>query len=181
MLAHALQAFDDARADGATPPRLSQTETDQLFAEGTCAPILVLNRLRRLAFRVTMVMDAPEATRAAVHRQLGEQLDALTGAWGAMERINATPLPYVYVVHLRTFLILYLLLWIMVSLAQHDWTVLPTLLAASWALLGIDAASVECERPFKWEANHLKLGGMCVTVARGVAQTLRDVSDVRSL
>jgi len=30
----------------------------------------------------------------------------MAGAWGAMERINATPLPFAYVVHLRTFLVL---------------------------------------------------------------------------
>eukprot|EP00445_Apocalathium_hangoei_P092342 CAMPEP_0204232722 /NCGR_PEP_ID=MMETSP0361-20130328/89646_1 /ASSEMBLY_ACC=CAM_ASM_000343 /TAXON_ID=268821 /ORGANISM="Scrippsiella Hangoei, Strain SHTV-5" /LENGTH=70 /DNA_ID=CAMNT_0051202777 /DNA_START=30 /DNA_END=242 /DNA_ORIENTATION=+ len=28
---------------------------------------------------------------------------------GAMERINSTPLPFAYVAHLRTFLVLYLL------------------------------------------------------------------------
>ena len=45
----------------------------------------------------------------------------------------------------------------------------------SWALLGIQAASVECERPFRWDANHLALGRMGVVVSQNVGQTLRMV------
>mmetsp|Transcript_9754 Transcript_9754/g.25949 ORF Transcript_9754/g.25949 Transcript_9754/m.25949 type:complete len:103 (+) Transcript_9754:149-457(+) len=92
-----------------------------------------------------------------------------------MERINATPLPFVYVVHLRTFLTLYLLLWHLQAIAKHGWVALPALFVASWALLGIEAAAVECERPFRWQANHLPLGRMCVVVSGNVAQTLRNV------
>ena len=155
---------------------LSEAEADEVLstADGGYAPILVLNRLRQLALRASSETRVDAQIRAALFRQLNEQIDTLTGAWGAMERINATPLPFAYVVHLRTFLILYLLLWYLQALAHHGWGALPTLFAASWALLGIEAASVECERPFRWDANHLKLGGMCVVVARNVAQTLRN-------
>lgn len=104
-----------------------------------------------------------------LYRQLNEQIDILTGAWGATERINATPLPFVYVVHLRTFLMLYLALWIPVEAATHGWISLPILFAISWALLGTEAAAVECERPFGHKSNHLALGKACVTVSRNVA------------
>lgn len=61
------------------------------------APILVLNRLRQLAYEASRQQPS-EALEALVFRQLNEQIDVLTGAWGAMERINGTPLPFVYVV-----------------------------------------------------------------------------------
>lgn len=99
----------------------------------------------------------------------------MAGAWGAMERINATPLPFAYVVHLRTFLVLYLLAWNLEALAIHSWGAFPALVVVSWALLGIEAASVECERPFRWDANHLALGRMGVVVSQNVGQTLRMV------
>ncbi|KAL7548761.1 hypothetical protein ACHAWF_012023 [Thalassiosira exigua] len=92
-----------------------------------------------------------------------------------MERIAATPLPYVYVVHLRTFLLLYLFLWNLQGIGSGGLEAVPALLAASWALLGIEAAAVECERPFRLRANHLPLGKMCVVVARNVAQTMKTV------
>jgi len=156
---------------------LAADEVERLLSEDVCAPIFVLNRLRQLAARAAAGTAEPTAephVRAAYARQLNEQIDVLTGAWGAMERINATPLPFVYVVHLRTFLLLYLLLWSTVALAEYGVLALPCLLMASWALLGIEAASVECERPFRWEANHLPFGRIAITVSRHVAQTLCD-------
>lgn len=80
------------------------------------ATILVLNRLRMLAHRASLLSSESDTQARvllgpAVYRQLNEQIDTLTGAWGAIERINSTPLPYIYVVHLRTFLLVYLFLW----------------------------------------------------------------------
>ena len=66
------------------------------------APLLVLLRLRQLAYVAAGAGGggpAPEpALGAAIYRQLNSQIDQLATAWGAMERINATPLPFVYVV-----------------------------------------------------------------------------------
>lgn len=58
------------------------------------------------------------------------------------------------------------------ALVDNRWKALLPLFAASWALLGIEAAAVECERPFQWHSNHLALGRMCIVVTDNVAQTL---------
>ena len=94
---------------------------------------------------------------------------------GTMERIKTTPLPFVYVIHLRTFLFLYLLLWNMTSMASSGWIALPALLAFNLSMLGIEAASVECECPFDYKPNHLTLGKFCVGIAKNIAQTLKEV------
>lgn len=142
------------------------------------APLHVADRLRELAHALSFEGrdGRPDACGgAAIYRQLNEQIDALTGAWGAMERIAATPLPFAYVAHLRTFLLLYLFLWNLKFVGANGWGAVPALLAGSWALLGIEAAAVECERPFQVRANHLPLGKMCVVVAKNVAQTVKSV------
>ena len=54
---------------------------------------------------------------------------------------------------------------------------MPALLAMGWSLLGIEAAAVECERPFGRRANHLALGSFAVTTAQNVAQTLGDTGE----
>ena len=64
---------------------------------------------------------------------------------------------------------------IAVAVVDNDWLAIVPLFAASWALLGIEAAAVECERPFEWHSNHLPLGKMCIAVARGVALTLKNI------
>ncbi|KAG7372285.1 bestrophin, RFP-TM, chloride channel [Nitzschia inconspicua] len=152
---------------------------DALFA-----PILVLNQIRQLSYQMVyfnMDKSSPSnsLTEAVIagtlFRQLNEEIDILTGAWGAMERINATPLPFVYVVHLRTFLLLYLLLWHVEAIASSGWIAILPLQLASWGLLGIEAAAVECERPFQRNSNHLALGKAGIVVARNLAQTWQNL------
>mmetsp|Transcript_43753 Transcript_43753/g.105529 ORF Transcript_43753/g.105529 Transcript_43753/m.105529 type:complete len:286 (-) Transcript_43753:157-1014(-) len=135
-------------------------------------PIFVLNKLRSLAWDASESAGASSCKQALLYRQLNQQIDTLTGAWGAMERINLTPLPFVYVAHLRTFLMLYLSFWHLSAIALNGWVCIPPLMIASWGLLGIEAAAVECERPFHWNKNHLALGKMGVVVAKNVHQTL---------
>jgi ion channel-forming bestrophin family protein len=141
-------------------------------------PILVLNRLRQLAFEASFAKTQHQPAcniGPALFQQLNEQIDLLTGAWGAMERINGTPLPFVYVVHLRTFLLLYLFLWHVEAIASYGWIALVPLLLASWGLLGIEAAAVCCERPFQWNSNHLALGKACIVISMNLAQTMENV------
>lgn len=158
-------------------------------------PITVLNKLRQIAYDFTHKHNMERENiqnhhhKAMLYRQLNEQIDTLTLAWGAMERINSTPLPFIYVVHLRTFLIIYLMLWhfqtvviLMVNATSssnsswyYSWYDFLPLFTATFALLGIEAAAVECERPFLWSSNHLSLGKMCVVVSNNVAQTLLNI------
>lgn len=51
----------------------------------------------------------------------------------------------------------------------------PTPIPHHQALLGIEAAAVECERPFSYRPNHLTLGRACALIAENVAQTLSDL------
>lgn len=155
---------------------LTAAETDELLNPDIYAPILVLNRMRQAAFRVSAEIHTDTAVRSLVYRELNEGINTLTGAFGACERINATPLPFVYVAHLRTFLLVYLGIWYMEALAAHGWPALPGLVLSSWALLGIEAAAIECERPFRRRSNHLPLGRFAVVTARNVAQTLKNTA-----
>ena len=146
------------------------------------APLVVLNRLHELAYDIAFVSHANEdATRyeptphGVLYQQINDQVNILIETYGTMERIKNTPLPFVYAVHLRTFLLLYLLLWNMSSVAKYGWLALPVLFAANWSLIGLEAAAVECESPFYWNRNHLPLGKMSKVVAMNVGQALKEV------
>ena len=107
-------------------PLVTEAEAHRLLdAERTCAPIFVLNRLRQAAFDVAQQPTLEPMLRAAIYRELAASINTLTGAWGAMERINGTPLPFVYVAHLRTFLLLYLGVFWAETLARFSWAALP--------------------------------------------------------
>ena len=150
-------------------------------------PLVVLNRLRELAYDIaystylyrddSTTCFAPSAQgRAILYQQISDQIDTLYGAFGAMERIKNTPLPFAYAIHLRTFLLLYSFLWNMVSVAEYGWKSLPFLFLLNWALLGVEAAAVECERPFDYNPNHLTLGKVCVLISRNIGQALRELA-----
>lgn len=65
------------------------------------------------------------------------------------------------------------MLWYVIAIAKNGNIVIPVLLFVSWGLLGIEAAAVECERPFQWHQNHLALGKAAIVVAYNVAQTIQ--------
>jgi putative membrane protein len=111
------------------------------------------------------------------YQQITNQLKELTDAYGAMERIKNTPLPFAYAIHLRTFLLLYLFLWNMISVAEYGWVSIPFLSLLNWALLGIEAAAVECESPFEYRENHLALGKVAVLISRNIGQALKELTD----
>lgn len=141
---------------------------------------MVLDRLREVTYQICFLADLnlhPTAT-AELYKQLNTHLDSLSGAFGAMERICGTPLPFIYVSHLRTFLMVYLLLFNMISVVHYGWAALIILFAINWAMLGLEAASVECERPFGWSPNHLPLGKFCIAINENIVQTLDETSTV---
>jgi predicted membrane chloride channel (bestrophin family) len=146
-------------------------------------PLVVLNKLHELAYELAhfsyndnVGRFMPSSTgRAIFHQQISEQINILFAAFGAMERIKLTPLPFVYTVHLRSILLIYLFLWNMIEVAKYEWMSLPFLFLINWSLLGIEAAAVECESPFAYKPNHLTLGKASSTVARNIAQALREL------
>lgn len=85
---------------------------------------------------------------------------------GECERIQNTPLPFAYVVHLRRALVLYLITLPFALVESYGWlTVLYTLLSA-YILMGIDEIGVEIENPFGEDKNDLPLVTICATAER---------------
>ena len=154
---------------------LSKGEVQELFdAPNQC--LYVLDTLRGLSAAwasKAISSGACAEVVAQVFAALTRQVDLLTGTFGGMERINNTPLPFVYVSHLRTSLTIYLTVVPIVYAPLWLWATPPLSLLVAWALLGIEAAAVECERPVRGCANHMPLEAFCAVVADNVRQTLR--------
>ena len=90
---------------------------------------------------------------------------------GCQERTNTA-------IHLGcTFayiLLLYLFLWNLQEVENNGWASIPALMAACWALLGIEAAAVEFERPYQLHPNHFSYHweNVCCSGARNFVQTI---------
>ncbi len=116
---------------------------------------------------------AASTHRSAVMRVMETHIDELVGCTGGMERIKATPLPVVYVSHLRTFLLGYLLLMPVVYLHVWRWGTFPVMMLVSFALLGVEGAATECESPFGDRCNHLAMDRYAATAVANVQEVLR--------
>ncbi|GAX09491.1 hypothetical protein FisN_6Lh126 [Fistulifera solaris] len=101
-------------------------------------------------------------------------IDELMMCCGAMERIKATPLPIVYVSHLRTFLLLSLLMIPYAWGPSWGWATIPFVAVTSFAWLGIEAASMDAEYPFSpVRRNALDMNSYCLLVIQGTMQQLQ--------
>ncbi|MBX9680667.1 MAG: hypothetical protein K2X38_18080 [Gemmataceae bacterium] len=106
------------------------------------------------------------------------QVAALIDAGGACDRIHKTPLPFAYVIHLRTALILYcgtLPFALVRDFGVVGEVVVTTLV--SFVLLGIEEIGVEIEDPFGNDANDLPLEGFCRTIERDMRLALLEATE----
>jgi putative membrane protein len=124
-------------------------------------------RRRRLRFL------HPQHSATLMHG-MRAHLDVLVDVAGAMERIKATRLPIVYVAHLRTFLLVYILSMPFVYVSLWGFGVVPATAIIAFALLGIEGAATECENPFSAKrTNHLGMDGFCENAIADLSAMLR--------
>ena len=104
-------------------------------------------------------------------RLMEKHINDLIMQMGGLERVRSTPLPIVYVTHLRTFLMVYLLS--MPYLYGHLWGfgTIPAVAVTAFILLGIDGSAEECQSPFQLRPNHLPMESFCI-------KALNDIEDL---
>lgn len=103
-----------------------------------------------------------------VQASIDQNVHLLVDYLGACERINKTPLPYAYVVHLRRALVLYCftLPFALVDLFDWKWAAVLDTLFLSYVYFGIEEIGVEIENPFGEDENDLPLEDMCESIHR---------------
>jgi putative membrane protein len=103
-------------------------------------------------------------------QMLDGDIQALIDHVGACERIDTTPLPYAYAVHLRRALLLYCLTLPFALVASFgEWTVLPALVV-SYILIGIEEIGTEIEGPFGRRHNDLPLDRICQRLENNIRE-----------
>ena len=133
------------------------------MSRATHPPLYCVSMCRRAVRRVfhgeSDGVDASvAASRASIRFELNKQLEFLALQEGALERLRATKIPEIYVIHLRTFLMLYLTSMPFIFGNRWSWGTIPAVACVSFALLGIEGAATECEIPFNpTHANHLRM------------------------
>jgi ion channel-forming bestrophin family protein len=117
--------------------------------------------------------------RAQEMNALEQQLNTMIWCGGGMERIRSTPLPIVYVSHLRTFLLINLILFPWVFGPSWGWMTIPIVAASAFAWLGIDSAAVEVECPFRRDrVNALNMDAYVIGLLSTIQQQIKNHADL---
>lgn len=107
---------------------------------------------------------------ALLVRHLEDQLSKLVDAQGGCEKIQKTPLPFVYVVMIKQLILVYLLT-LPIAVGNHCGWWSPVLVAIVAAgLFGIEEASVEIEDPFGMDDNCLDMETFTLGIIRDTGQ-----------
>ncbi|MDB5386737.1 MAG: putative rane protein [Planctomycetaceae bacterium] len=126
-----------------------------LEVAGKLSRLLLLARDRGLLSELQLI-----ATESNVQR--------LVDYLGGCERIQNTPLPFAYMVHLRRALIVYCFTLPFALLDKFHWGTVVVVLLISYLMFGIEEIGVEIENPFGIEENDLPLERLCETIQRDV-------------
>ncbi|KAI0077244.1 UPF0187-domain-containing protein [Panus rudis PR-1116 ss-1] len=100
-------------------------------------------------------------------------LSSFEDSLAALERILTTPLPFVYSVHIRHTVWLYLFFLPFQLVDQFRWYAIPGVCIAAFIYLGFLAAGEEIEQPFGYDENDLDLDMFCRAVVHADFEHLR--------
>lgn len=141
-------------------------------------PLYAADRIRYSLGQIFCSTDNTNSCQAIFNSQhlqtLEEQLNQMIWSGGGLERIKSTPLPIVYVSHLRTFLLINLILFPWVFGPSWGWSTVPIVAVSAFAWLGLESAAVEVECPFRIDrANALNMDSYVIGVIASVQQQLQ--------
>lgn len=92
---------------------------------------------------------------------LDQNTQLLIDYLGACERIQNTPLPFAYMVHLRRVLVLYCFTLPFALVGAFSWATVPDTFLVAYTFFGIEEIGVEIEEPFGRDENDLPLERFC--------------------
>lgn len=145
-------------------------------------PLQALDQIRWHMKQVFLVRE--DASHAVAYQRtqqldtLEKELNGLMLQMGALERIRATPLPLVYVTHLRTFLIGFLLAMPYIWESSLGYATIPIVTVTAFAMLGLEGAAEEVEAPFlRHRTNHLSMDAYCLLLIGNILQQIKQDAD----
>jgi putative membrane protein len=99
---------------------------------------------------------------------LDQNVQQMVDDLGGCERINSTPIPFAYMVHLRRALIIYCFTLPFALIDSFGWITIPATLGVAYTFFGIEEIGVEIENPFGLDVNDLALEDLCGKIAKNL-------------
>ncbi|HWA97956.1 MAG TPA: bestrophin family ion channel [Pirellulales bacterium] len=137
----------------------------------------------RLIDQMTAANNPPTVAAAAISRWINQRrldgaidsiqaasmeqvLNSIVDNQGGCERIQRTPLPFVYAALIKQILFIYLATLPFVLINKMGYAAPLAVAVVAFGMLGIEQAGIAVESPFTDDPNALPLDQLCATVAR---------------
>lgn len=154
---------------GPIESRLPSTEVAETLATRH-VPMAVALRLSDRLAEARAAGYLTDYVMVAIDHNVQQLIDYL----GACERIQKTPLPFAYVVHLRRALVLYCLTLPFALVGPFGWSTVIYALMIAYILFGIEEIGVEIENPFGTDYNDLPLEQICGTIEHDLLAVIKE-------
>jgi ion channel-forming bestrophin family protein len=156
------------RSLGPVAARLPAPQVAEVLAHEH-VPMAIATRISRLVAQKRVGGGTfPERAVILVESHVRSLVDNM----GVCERIQDSPMPFAYVVHLRRALMLFLLTLPFALVNPFGWATVIYTALISYVLLGIDEIGVEIENPFGTDHNDLPLDALCAEIDRNLTAVL---------
>ena len=106
-----------------------------------------------------------------LHMAIENALKAIEQSIADAERL-LTPMPFTYVVHLRTFLFIYLMGLPFILVEDLGWLMLVAVSFLGYLMFGLENTAVQLENPFGTDCNHHPLDLYCLEVSQDLLHLL---------
>jgi putative membrane protein len=166
--AHA--AMNNLREGSGIGPALDHLPPDETAAV-LASPHVPVAVATKISERLAEARDRG-AISDIVLTALDQNSQLLVDYIGSCERIYRTPLPFVYVVHLRRALFLYCYSLPFALVGLYGWWTILVVFLLAYVLFGVEEIGVEIENPFGLDSNDLPLSRFCQIIERDVMGTL---------
>lgn len=153
--------------------RLAERLPEAEVAETLASRHVPLAVARHISGRLAEAGAAGHVTDYVVI-SIDSNVQQLVDYLGACERIQKTPLPFAYVVHLRRALVLYCLTLPFALVGAFGWSTVIYTLIVTYILFGIEEIGVEIENPFGTDHNDLPLERICDTIERDLLAIIEE-------
>lgn len=131
-----------------------------------CAPLVCLEVIREC------IMEAVELRKVGpFHMAMENNVKAFGQKLVVFERILSTRIPFAYISHLRTSVLLYLTALPFFLVNALGWVTVPSVTFIAYVIIGLENVSIQIENPFGYDENDLPMDEYCAEIA----QDLRDI------
>ncbi|KAL1413181.1 hypothetical protein Q8F55_000931 [Vanrija albida] len=123
-------------------------------------PLIIAHEISRGLFRFRR-QGCLEEIGPAGFNGMQAFVQSMTNQLGSMERIVQTPLPYVFCVHLKQCVTLYLLCLPFVLVENLGWKMVFIVACTAFTLCGVEGIAAQIEQPFGTDPSDLNLDLFC--------------------